>query len=204
MSSSPSTPHPGWQFLDLKREVYLNVVPFFDVDAWLRSWVADYASSEFRRWSCNPRKVDKKKTLKQARKHLEAVIASGEPRVLHLENLVPLLIGLVEELVQQPRDGWEPDEKKKTIVAGLAYVSELTRRRQEAFHLESVLGLSRADSAAAMGVSKKAAGAHLSEAWTAMKDAGVDVAALKVFLTCETNGRCPLKDASNSSEGEEG
>ncbi|MEH0420528.1 hypothetical protein [Streptomyces sp. B21-083] len=187
MSSSNHRHQPdnGMRSFELVRDVYLQGAPVFSVPPWVQKRTASYASSDMRRWSNNWRKFYAK-TMKEARNERKKILSSTTRPSLYLEPLSPLLADRIrEQLELDLPETWDPIEKEKEIHRSLDYVQNgrLSSREQEAIHLGCAIPMGRAAAAKAMDISRDGVKTHVSNAWTKMREDGVDDTAVRWFLT---------------------
>ncbi|QDQ15839.1 helix-turn-helix transcriptional regulator [Streptomyces spectabilis] len=171
----------------LFRDVYLGGAPVWAVQEWVRKEAAAYYASEVRRFSSNWVEF-RGRTMAKARKHRSALLSDRPgPATFYLEDLPPLLSRQLDEHLNDADlpPGWDPAEKKQTILGGLHYVSEgnLTEREKAVFHMAGVMRMPRPEIADAMGITTGGVKAHFSNAWKAMTEDHVDVDGLEWLLS---------------------
>lgn len=192
-----------WKLFSLLRAAYLQGPPLWDVEDWVRCRARRFATSPRSRLPGSSAQF-RDRTLKEAAKERKRRWRDDKGHyTLHLLSAVDIMQGVVEDLVE--REGfphkWDPAMTQKLVLGGLHCADTvLTPREKEAFHLEALIGVDRAEAALAMNIGVKGTGAALSNAWKALKDHTVDLQAMRWFVESGTEGTFSVRNITSIEE----
>jgi hypothetical protein len=173
----------------LVQRVYLQGLPLFDAQQWVRESVKKWAATSGRFANVAELHTTTLEKAKLERARLWRI--NDGPHKLYLINAAVIMASIVDMAVTDYDfpSKWDPGETQKQIISGLLLTeTALSRQQRFVFHLDAVIGVDRAVQARAMGVEEKTVASTASSMWTRLKAHGAPMQQLQWLVGEKTNG----------------